>query len=270
MEHPQDPQHPAPVEGARAESIGCQEARRLLAVFCRGRLDADSERLFRAHLPICEECRQLYRETLGGLARLGREKRARRRERRRREHREMAVRAAVQPKRRRFGLRLVLVPALLICALSWLRPFSPETGLTMLVTAGEVRVEDTSHGVQGERLELSRAQWCELDETALATFVGPEVEIHVEPKTYLLIEEPEPARLRLKNGSLEMEGFGLVTSAWGVLECRDGHARIELRDGKLEVTCISGAVAWTSPEGQQILQAGETLGSDEILGAAKL
>jgi len=272
MGHPEDPHRPASsgATGGGEESIDCREAHRRLAVFCRGRLEPDAERLFRAHLTGCGDCRRLYRETLGGLARLGREKRVRRRERRRRENREMAVRAAVQSRPRRFGLRLVLVPALLIGALSWLRPFSPESGLSMRVSAGEVRVEGGGHGVAEGLLALARGQWCELGETSLATLVGPRVEIQVEPSSYFLVEEPEPARLRLKSGALELEGYGRITSAWGVLECKGGKARLELRDGTLEIGCLSGAVVWTSPQGQYILQSGENLGSDEILGTVRL
>jgi len=156
MGHPDEPHGPASSgpAGGGEEKIGCREARRSLAVFCRGRLEPEEERLFRGHLTDCGECRGLYRETLGGLARLGREKRARRRERRRRENREMAVRAAVESRPRRFGLRLVLVPALLIGALGWLRPFASDSGLAMGVSAGRVRVAAEVHGVEDGELPL--------------------------------------------------------------------------------------------------------------------
>ncbi len=266
MEHPEEPDAPQ-----REETIACAEARRLLAIFCRGRLEPEEERLFRVHLPVCSDCRQGYRETLNGLAQLGKAKRAERRDKRRAEHRRMAIRAATFKPGRRFGLRLALVPAFLICSILWLDPFTPRTGLELLVTSGEVRIGERHFDpTSGERLPLARGNWCEILPESGATLVGPEVKLHAEAETYFLVEESEPIRLRLRTGAIELRGHGLVTSSWGVLDCVDAHVRLRIRDGRLELACIDGEAAWTSPSGHLLLHAGEAIGSDDLIGAANL
>jgi hypothetical protein len=180
----------------------------------------------------------------------------------------MAIRAAVGVKSRHFGLRLILAPVLLICAIAWWNPFERRVGLTLLPTSGEVRVGAAMLSPGAENYELERGDWCHVPAEASALLLGPDIEIQVQADSYFLVEEPLPSRLRLKVGALELSGDCVVTSTWGVLELVDAQARFELVKGGYELHCLDGEIAWTGPAGQRLLRAGESLVSDDLIGMA--
>jgi len=188
----------------------------------------------------------------------------RQRDARRSDNRQRAHAAAARPagaRRRYFGLRLVLIPALLIVLLVKLPGLVATQPLTLFWQAGDVRAAGSVLGAQAPALELEAGAWCTTASDARARLAGPGQEFVLERDTQLVVEDPEAGRVRLQLGSLVLEGRGTVSCQFGVLETSSGKARLELLGGRFALSALAGEVAWTDATGRRLLAPGEHLGT---------
>lgn len=242
----------------------CERTRELLSHFLHRGLTREEDRGFRSHLTACEACRRLYRETMASAAPLGRAMReardAHEKERRHEELREMALASGRRPRRRRFGLRLMLLPVAFILLLTqWHRLVEEPGRLTLTWSGGEVRAAGQLLSPDRPELELADGDWCQTRGNARARIVGKDCSFDLEVGTQLLVEKPSAGRVRLQQGELIAAGDCVVSSPFGVLELEGGTALVRVSGGKIEVECRSGGARWTDPTGSRSLAAGQRL-----------
>ena len=76
------------------------------------------------------------------------------------------------------------------------------------------------------------------------------------------LEAPAPRLLRLSRSRAPARK--IPTCSFGA------QARIELLEAGYEVTCLSAEIDWTGPATHRVLRTGETMASDDLIGAANL
>ena len=229
-------------------------------------LPAKDDRRLRAHLVACPECRAQYRAAMGMAAQMGRALRDARLEKERsRRHGELARRAlaAGSPlQKRRFGLRLMLLPAAFILLIAlWMR-VPEENTLRVAWNGGEVLAGGQRMSAERALLPIAPGEWCQTKGNARARIdsgPGGSCVIELGIGTQLLVEETTPIRLRLQRGELQLAGPCLVTCVFGVLELDHGNARLTVSDGTYDLECLEGEVSWVESTGRRTLRAGERI-----------
>ena len=270
--------------GTDATPEACLEALRLLARFVGGGLAPDDERTFRQHLVTCRSCMESYRSMMASAARLGRSARTRReeaaRDRRRSGLRTRALAATGDmSRRRRFGLRLALLPAgIALLILMW----QASGGTSSLVAhwdgeganGGQVLAADQLLGPERPRLVLGRGDWCETRRDSMTRIElerarGELVAFDLDEYTHVQIEDLRVPRIRLQQGSVIVRGPAAVTTSLGVLRVLSGATRLRLSRGGYALECIEGEADWTGPESRRTLLGGERAEGSLLVAEAR-
>ena len=274
-EPPKDPPDERPGD---EPSALCDQTPQALAKFIAGTLGRAEGTRFRAHLTRCATCRDDYRQAVASAARFGRSVRERRggleRERRHTGLRRRAIAATAEPRRkRRFGLRLALLPAgIALLILLW--QSSGGAGRTVVQwEVGEVVAAGTPLGHERRELRLQPGDWCETlgggEASIDARGAGGKVGIRLEEETQVQVLDTAGRRFRLQQGELLLDGPCRITTSQGVLEVESGEARLSLRGGRVDVDCLAGRSTWTGPAGKQSVAKGERIRRATVFTGAR-
>jgi len=242
----------------------CETARELLSKFVHAGLKRSEGRVFRTHLTRCPACRALYKESLVSAAQIGRAMRETRVERERvvrhERLRASALKAGERIKHgRRFGLRLMLLPAAVIVLLLMGPRMSRGEPMILRWDGGEVRAAGMRLTADRPDLVLETGDWCATNGNAHASIEGENRSFELGLLTQVMVENTREGRLRLQQGELQASGSVTISSAFGVLEMEDGSAVLRIEGGKFRVECRAGKLTWTDPGGRRSLSAGERL-----------
>jgi predicted anti-sigma-YlaC factor YlaD len=247
---------------APAGLASCEEARRLLVKFLEGALPRYEDRTLRRHLPYCDECRTIYRETLASAGSLGRQLRevrvAEEKRARRATQRRLAFGATGGARGRLLALRPLLWTALIVVLfLNFSRSSAPPV-VAVTWQAGEVLLPAGRIGATRPDGELKRGDWCITRADSRVELTSGATHVLVGSSSQVLVEEADPLRLRLQSGSVSATGACTITTQLGVIGLEDGAVQIERDETKLEVRCLLGTASVTTPERQGRIRAGES------------
>ena len=255
-----EPRDPDPPDVS--ETPDCPRAHEALNRFVTGGVTVEEERWLRAHLVICEPCRDRYRESVRSAAALGGARRRERIEETRLRRQEAMRRRALavggqRSRGRFFGLRVVALVTAVILVLTWLNPSWNTPQFEVIWESGDVRAAGTLLHEGLPESKLVMGDWCLTDVASSARIDTPGGELWLGHDTQLLVEDPKRGRVRLQRGLLEVTGSSVVSSQYGIARIAEGRARIDLGEGKLEIECMSGSLEWVHSGGSQTLAAGE-------------
>jgi hypothetical protein len=242
--------------------LTCEEALRLVHRFLGEGPDTGEHLILREHLEGCRACNDVYLDTVGAAAALGRTRRHLREEKekdtRRITQRRLAFGGAMPGNRSGRNLRILLLPALAIFAMLHFQSiFGAPPRVDLSIIAGPVAIPDVVLEEPGTVLPMARGDWCATARGASARLAVGQTEVHLGGLTRVMLEDTRPLRLRFGHGTLVLSGPATVTSPVGVIEVVEGRARLTYEDAVLSAECLSGRLnGWNSKGGREI-SAGE-------------
>lgn len=262
------------------EAGACQELRAALPAYARGELAAGEALGLRAHLVRCPACAAEYRRSIEGQARRGRGLRggpspargsaasAPTRVEPSRDRADVGpspdppasrVPAAAR-RRRRLRLRTVLLPALFVGLFLQVAGVTRRAPRIVVEAArGEVTVAERPYESYERPPTLGRGIWCHTREGGTATLVAPGARLVQDAWSSVQAETPEPLRVRLRAGSLTVEGRATVVTWIGVVDFEGGAGRVALVREGLELSCAAGSLEYDGPLGSRALGAGQSV-----------
>ncbi|HTF91052.1 MAG TPA: hypothetical protein VK843_21740 [Planctomycetota bacterium] len=247
----------------------CEAAREELAALLeQGKTLGEAPEL-RAHLQGCEDCNQVYRDSLLADARLRRtmvdaEDRADEAS----DGEESPRRAVLSPiaiaragfaSTGRGKATWVVALAVVLYAAIRLTPEPSGTARAQLQSlAGMVFSTGEPLAVGAPQRELQRGDWVRTPEDGRARLLFGESEVLLAPSTQVQIEEPSTRRLRLESGSLEVNGPLWVTSSFGIVQIEDGQAKLTIGEKGMFVESGQGHLRAIDSLGLHELDTGES------------
>lgn len=260
---------PAPPEA-------CLAARKLIRAFVDNEISKGESARLRMHLKSCGRCHSQYVELVDSVARIhGQLKAIRELERAGdpqpsgsdEERRVPTDDEAEPPRPRSFltrgrarramrgsGIVIALAAAVGLIAVCW--PEQPVHSLTARSTGGRISVGNGAMVDAGEQIEWVRGQWCDVRVGSTATFGAPHGELFASGPALVLLESPDPVRVRLQKGELGVRGEVTVTHENAVVEFDGARARVTVLGRLLEVRCDAGSAAIRTANGVTELEAG--------------
>jgi ferric-dicitrate binding protein FerR (iron transport regulator) len=253
--------------------------KRFLAAGFKIGSDAEAQEAMRRHLQECEECAEIYRtgvETtvaLGGALRSARRREARLTERGRPRLGGLGAMGVLmswsnkEPSNAAVRVIWRLRPILLVAFFFWLilwvtKPGGPGPAFRVDWQAGLVVLDGKQLIDDGPNFGLVRGQMIETGSEGVARVRREGTQVELGPRTRVLCERIEPARLRLVEGRVVVEGPLELTSDRGTLVLEGGGATV-WRDGEvLWIECHAGSVRINTALLEVGLGPGEGLGLD--------
>ena len=247
----------------------CLSTRRSIAAYVGNTSTQKGKGRFREHLTQCEDCMAIYRQTMAAAARMGRNLREDRvdleRALRQSARAERAKQATGDTRRRnRFALRLALLPAAFALLIVVQRALRPSEGLTLHWNGGEVHVGEQRLNKEFPKRALSeKGLICYTRGNATAEIFantdGENARFELGMQSTLLVTDPKQLEVRLESGDLVILGRARVLSQYGIIEMEAGRAVASVRNLKFSLECMEGSVSFLTSEGEEILQAGQSL-----------
>lgn len=267
---------------ARTESTlpeACASARKLMRAFVENDIGRGENARLRVHLKSCARCHAEYVELVDSVARIHGQLRAIREL----ESAELdsAGEARIPPqddaepvRPRSFlargrartggspfrgfrggGIVVALAAFAVLIAVCW--PEQPVRSLTARSTGGRISVGNGAQVDAGEQIEWVRGQWCDVRPGARAELSAPHGEISVEGPALVLLESPDPVRVRLQKGELRIRGEVTVTHEHAVAELSGPRARASVIGTLLEVACADGRAVIRTANGATEIATGQ-------------
>ncbi|MFT5052300.1 MAG: hypothetical protein ACI8QZ_003733 [Chlamydiales bacterium] len=242
-----------PNEDWTGDELTCEVVWIMIQGFASGDTTPDGEHLMRVHMAHCGECRDEYRSAMVTMARIGGERRRNRVENERQERhdrlRAMAFQAAAPPSGKFHRMRTMLYPAFFAFLLFQVSRMSVAVaGVSVTGLTGEVSVRDEGLEPTAE-LTAERGDWCLTGPDSSARLDAKHAVVLVGPSSAVIVQRAAPARYRLDRGSLEIEGSCTIDTRWGIVDLKDGRARVVLEARGVEVECHAGLAAFTGMGG---------------------
>jgi hypothetical protein len=257
-----------------AQPAACATARKLIRAFVDNELSQGQDVRLRLHLKSCVACHTEYVELVDSVARIHSQLKALREL----DRGELASGAGqrrilddeAEPVRPRgflargrsrrvlrgSGIVILLATAVVFVAVCW--PEQPVRSLIARSTGGRIAVGNGAMVDSGEQIEWVRGQWCDVRPGSTARLYGPRGEIAAEGPALVLLESPDPVRVRLQKGELRLQGDVNVTHEHAVVEFAAAQARASVIGTVLEISCTGGSAAIRTSNGATEIEAGQS------------
>jgi hypothetical protein len=230
--------------------VDCADARRLIAAFVHGGLAAKGGRVLRAHIRLCDRCRESYRTSLETAGRLGA---ARRRERetppppetRRDRHRRIVMlsEATRRHKRPRAALKAVLLTAAFVFLFATLSAtIRVPPPLELVLAEGGVHVGDSEVSISEGSADVFRGDWCVTEAGGRARLEGDDLVLALGPGTMLMLEDSDVPRVLLRRGDVLVDGACEVTTSLGIVRVSGGSGHLRREGRRLTLKSFGGTL----------------------------
>lgn len=270
---PKDERRPEPVLPE-----ACATARRLIRAFVDNEISKGENARLRMHLKACASCHAQYVELVDSVARIHGQLKA---------FRELArgdgaasdgtssrgdappddepapvrprsflARGRARSAMRGSGIVVAIAAAAGLIAVCW--PEQPVRSLTARSTGGRISVGNGAMVDSGEQIEWVRGQWCDVRIGSTATLGTAHGELSAQGPALVLLESPDPVRVRLQKGELGVRGDVTVTHENAVVEFEAARARVTVIGLLLEVRCELGTAAIRTANGVTEIEAGSS------------
>ncbi|TAJ11941.1 MAG: zf-HC2 domain-containing protein [Planctomycetota bacterium] len=252
----------------------CAAARKLIRAFVDNEISHGQDARLRMHLKACAACHAEYVELVDSVASIHSQLKSIREL----DHAERAsgvetrvppedapeparprsflARGRSQRMLRGSGIVIALAAAVVLVAVCW--PEQPVRSLTARSTGGRISIGNGAMVDSGEQIEWVRGQWCDVRVGSTAELLGPHGEIAADGPALVLLESPDPMRVRVQKGELRVQGDVVVTHEHAVVEFAGARARARVIGAILEIACEGGSAVIRSSNGSTEIEAGQS------------
>jgi hypothetical protein len=269
-----------PQAAGQPAPIRCEQARESIARFLGSgfKIGADAERqgAMRAHIQVCDDCSEHYRnsvETTAALTGAMRSKELRdARTKLRGKDRPrlgglgaMSVLFAMAGKKPTNKMRIiiwrlrpiVITSFFIFLMMQFNKPLKPGPAFRVQWQAGTLLLDGKHLRDTQPNMGMPRGVQCTTKLDSVAQIVHGGSSLTLFANSSVLGEGVAPPRIRLVFGDVELEGSIELTSTAGQITLAEGRAYVSLRNSILTIECLDGSLEILTSGGEKKLVAGE-------------